>query len=436
MVRYCSLDIIGPEQFSGPPQIASNGRGPLRQLTEAPPWGMLSKGRHGRDGSCEFSGIRMRLQKIFFRETIDGSESWAVDATNLDQINLLVGLNASGKTMTLNVIGSLAGVISGRLTPPLPGGFYEAIFADDRRDGPATKYTLKIHQGQIHREHLAIGKEVVLTRQKTGTGKLRAERVKEMLEFRVPRNQVAVLGKRDSLQHPFLEELHRWAARLLHFRCAGDMGKSRYLVIGPNLTNYSDATQSADDPAKTFHTGKQRHKEKYVHSIIRDMKVLDYQIQAIELAPPTSIAVGDVRGPAVWLVVREKGLEGPTDQLKMSEGMFRVLALLIQVNYALLDDPHRCVLIDDVGEGLDHERAVALVNLLRQKVADTPMQLIMATNNRFVMNHVPLSEWHILRREPNQAVVYDYHNSRAAFEEFETTGLSNFDFFRSGNFAE
>ncbi len=53
----------------------------------------------------------------------------------------------------------------------------------------------------------------------------------------------------------------------------------------------------------------------------------------------------------------------------------------------------------------------------------------MSTNDRFVMNHVPLTEWSVLRRSGNRVVVHNHENSPEAFERFEFTGLSNFDFF-------
>ena len=53
----------------------------------------------------------------------------------------------------------------------------------------------------------------------------------------------------------------------------------------------------------------------------------------------------------------------------------------------------------------------------------------MATNDRFVMNNVPLECWTVLQREGQKCAVYNYNNSKDFFEEFKFTGLNNFDFF-------
>ena len=55
----------------------------------------------------------------------------------------------------------------------------------------------------------------------------------------------------------------------------------------------------------------------------------------------------------------------------------------------------------------------------------------MATNDRFVMNRVPLEYWSVIRRLPNMSKIYNYQNSKELFDNFEFTGLSNFDFFSS-----
>jgi hypothetical protein len=109
--------------------------------------------------------------------------------------------------------------------------------------------------------------------------------------------------------------------------------------------------------------------------------------------------------------------------------MFRALSLVIQLNYSEMTSQGWCVLVDDIGEGLDFERSCALIDLLMAKAKASSLQLIMATNDRFVMNRVPLEYWSILQRHGSQCKVFNYSNARARFDEFRFTGLSNFDFF-------
>lgn len=57
-----------------------------------------------------------------------------------------------------------------------------------------------------------------------------------------------------------------------------------------------------------------------------------------------------------------------------------------------------CIVIDDIGERLDYERSCALIELLMSKATTQQVQLIMTTNDRFVMNKVPLEAWTVLHR--------------------------------------
>lgn len=112
----------------------------------------------------------------------------------------------------------------------------------------------------------------------------------------------------------------------------------------------------------------------------------------------------------------------------MSQGMFRALALLIQVNFAQRSSTGGCLLVDDIGEGLDYERSTALIELLIEKGRRHGIQLIMATNDRFVMNKVPLEYWCVIQRTGAHCKIYNYKNCKQTFDEFKLTGLNNFDF--------
>jgi len=87
------------------------------------------------------------------------------------------------------------------------------------------------------------------------------------------------------------------------------------------------------------------------------------------------------------------------------------------------------VIVDDIGEGLDFERSKSLINLLIGKAQKNSVQLIMASNDRFIMNVVPLEHWIVLHREEGKVRAFNSSNSKSTFEEFEFMGLSNFDFF-------
>lgn len=82
--------------------------------------------------------------------------------------------------------------------------------------------------------------------------------------------------------------------------------------------------------------------------------------------------------------------------------------------------------VDDVGAGLDYVNAgKAARELIAKAKADGIRLVIMATCSRDVMNTVPLMYWSIL--EDGRVINATTHPR--AFEDFEFTGLCNFDFF-------
>lgn len=167
------------------------------------------------------------------------------------------------------------------------------------------------------------------------------------------------------------------------------------------------------------------------------MNTIGYNLNRIFIGPLNSIKVmSDIPVELVGLNVEEKDLADITDQNDMSQGMFRALSLLTQINYNLLSNTANCVLVDDIGEGLDYDRSTSLIKLLISKTANSSTQLIMSTNDRFIMNQVPLQYWSIISRHSGLIKFFNNSNSKEMFEKFEMTGLNNFDFFSSNYYMQ
>jgi len=380
----------------------------------------------------------MRLESLTYSEHNNDPRYWELDELILADVNLVVGMNASGKTRTLNVIGGLASLLSGKRKEVFESADYCARFTGHpNRTTGRMEYLLDIEGGRVIEETLTIDEEQYLRRTKTGRGKIWAEKEQQYIAFKVPETRIAAAAKRDELQHPFLDHLCGWAESVVHVRCGTRMGKDKFVVVGKGPSIKGKFGSDVKNPVATFLSGCNRFgRRAFKTPVKRDMRAIGFPISSISVAPPVSISLSTTVGEAVLLNVREIDLKCETDQHSMSDGMFRALALLIQVNYAIMENPSSCILIDDIGEGLDYERANSLVNVIRAKASSHPVQVIMASNNRFVINGVPIKEWQVAERKGPRVHFYNYCNSRDVFEEFEYTGLSNYDFFRSGFFAE
>lgn len=376
----------------------------------------------------------MLLESIEYNHLPGTPSVWRLKGCTLGNINLIVGKNATGKTKTLKVIHALADLLCGDTKLTFLSGNYKVIFDSN---GSKTKYYLSYDNNRIVQERLIIDSKSYLSRGHGGKGWIRYQKLIKgpgKLEFQISDNELAVFARRDMIQHPFLENLYSWGKSVTYYRFGGQLGQDHMLLSVPSETEKTAQTKlNIKDTTKVVEIFKQGDKEfgkKFTDTIITDMKKVGYRLKDIGICTPDSIIVQTpLPGSLLGIYVQEGDLKAKTDQNEISQGMFRALSLIIQINYSQLAQTPSCILIDDIGEGLDYERSSALVKLLVKKAEGKSIQLIMATNDRFVMNNVPLEYWSLIQRIGGTSRIHNFRNSRELFENFELTGLNNFDFF-------
>lgn len=380
----------------------------------------------------------MKLQKFSYVQFGGQPPEWKVDDFILGQINLIVGRNAVGKTRLLNVINHLGKLLSGEIKELDYNGRFEAYF----EDGSETwVYDVKYDASEIINETLLYNGNDVMRRGLAGIGIIEAEEIEGKavrMRFQTPLRQLGVVAKRDSIQHPYLEGLYEWGHALRHFQFGYEMRPHTlaYRIAANGLNNQIDEKDTTSLVPIFDLAIRQSYGEELKRTVMADMETLGYHITELGIRKPEHTVVeGFMMGELVGVYAKEQDLDAITDQPNMSQGMFRTLSLLIQTTHYMMSKKSGCILIDDIGEGLDFERSCILIDLLREKAKQSTFQLIMSTNNRFVMNRVPLEEWCVLERTKGNVRVRNYANSAAAFEAFKITGLSNFDLFAT-NFLE
>jgi energy-coupling factor transporter ATP-binding protein EcfA2 len=358
---------------------------------------------------------------------------WALKPVPFGKINLIVGRNASGKTRLINVIGGLASLLSGTRRNLFHSAYYKAIFAAGNLEAV---YTVAIENGLVQAETFNYDREVVLDRQSNGRGTIKAVQIQaQKLQFEAPPAQLAAVLRRDAVQHPFLQLLYDWGTSVKHYRFGTDMGAHVVSIEMPGKQP-PDAEKPAPeqplDPNNVhaiFKRGVSRFGDDFKRRILKTLRELDYSVHDVGFE---HLARSEFQGTAIpptVLYARERGLTCNTRQLEMSAGMFRALNLAVQINYWALTGAKICMLVDDVGEGLDFDRATRLIRHLVKQCQENDFQLIMTTNDRFVMNDVPLQYWAVLDRKGHTVRVINKNNSPELFDRFERVGLNNFDFF-------
>lgn len=377
----------------------------------------------------------MKLDSLRFSEFIGEPQEWHLHECTFATVNLVVGKNASGKTRLLNVINGLAQMIRGDHKQVFTSGEYEVRLSSTDY---SYVYNVVINHSVVTAETLSRNGTILLERGKNGIGKIWTEQEQKNMDFEAPQNQLVANIRRDSIQHSFFEKLYDWAKLLRHYSFGTPLGRDLLYGLAAQANGEPPPDAEITDTnlvGKLYDYAFLKFGEPFDQAVLRDLAALGYECTdvGIEVADSTII-----RGmpPSAWLYVQEKGLRTKTHQMNISQGMFRALALVIHINYIVFRGTPRTVLIDDIGEGLDFSRAQSFISMLIGRAEAHNLQLIMTTNDRFVMNGVPLKHWAVLTRHGSEVKVTTPRNTPRVFNEFEELGLNNFDFFSTNFFEE
>ncbi|WP_293337395.1 ATP-binding protein [Microcoleus sp. CAWBG58] len=369
---------------------------------------------------------------------------WRVEECRLSQINLIVGKNASGKSRIAKAIHLLSQLLSVGDTLDARNDEWHLFFDIDRPESK-TEYILKIEKGLVVQEKLIMYGEdnepLLLERDRSGEGTIFAKELNQKIKFQTPKAELTAVKRRDYIQHPFLEKLYQWSNSLRFYEFGTPLGKNFMTLMSYPKIKLSDnkmELKSYNSVVSIFQVGKQEIGDIFIQEIISDMKEIGYNLSEIGTKIPSAIERNfstyntlDGEGLPEFIYIKEEDLNFVTEQSDISQGMFRALSLFIQINYSLLASKPSCIVIDDIGEGLDYQRSSSIIKILIDKAQTGLIQLVMTTNDEFIMNGVPIEYWSLIERTPGSAKLHNIYNSRDKIEEFKFIGLNNFDLFTS-----
>ena len=376
----------------------------------------------------------MSLVKLSYTEYEGTARHWEIDQATFSDINLIVGKNASGKSRLMSVFATLTRLLSGQ-QQLLP--FESSTFLIELElNAQVFIYQLVLKEGSVLGEKLTIDGEEKLVRGEDGAGKIRYEKEGRFLDFQLPLTVLAAVNRLDKIQHPFLMELHQWAKSVALYLFGSDFGKSQVMGITEAEVFFRNPAHPVfDDPnnlVAVYTSAFSQFGELFDHAIIADMNALGYSLTDVGSENIQTIINFPIAALVMFTVEEDLGFKNP--QMHMSQGMFRALALVVHLNICAFSKKKQVILVDDIGEGLDYERATAIINLLISKAKTYGLQLIMTSNDRFVMNEVPLEYWSVLKRKGGIVKLFNAQNASKQFNDFKYLGLNNFDFFASDLF--
>jgi len=355
----------------------------------------------------------MRIKKISYTDY-----NWELENLQLGKVNLIVGRNAVGKTRTLQTIDLLVKMLTQKRDLNW-GAKWSILFENNKGEEISYEFSTS-YQKEIQGvtfEKMLLNGELVLSR---GRGFHYREKVKirnylnngKYEYVHPPINKLAVHTNRDVKKYPFLENIANWAEQSYGFKF-GNI--SPYSLL--NQQEY-DLLTAVEDIPDLFRALTPIDKKE----IIADFNSLGYNITNIFLQK---------REVSPIMFVKEEGIKKAIPHFALSQGMFRSLAVIVYLQYLISRKKPATIVIDDLCEGLDYERATKLGKLLFNKALSNDIQLIATSNDSFLMEVVDLEYWNVLVRDGKKVRGINAKSDPELFEDFKFTGLSNFDFFSS-----
>ena len=350
----------------------------------------------------------MKLVKLSYEDT-----NWQLLNLELSNLNLVVAKNSTGKSRTLATIDLLIKMVNQKRNLNW-GSHWNVEFVNHQNQHIAFNFATKFQANGIvtHEEIKLDGRQVLFRKKDSGEVELYNNLTKRKNTIYPPENKLTFHVNRDIRKYPYLEEIVNWAEQSYGFKF-GNI--SPYAEL--NEQEY-DLLTAVEDIPTLFKVLKKESKKK----LIQDFNSIGYKI--------TDISIQD-KIEYVVLYVKESGLNKPLPHYKLSQGMFRALAVLIYIEYLISRKKPALIIIDDLCEGLDYDKAKKLGNLIFEKCKHSEIQLVATSNDSFLMDTIDIKYWNVLKRENKIVKSLNAKNTSDLFRKFRLTGLSNFDFFSS-----
>lgn len=333
---------------------------------------------------------------------------WSLEGLVFSETSLIVGRNAVGKSKTIEVLNSLVSIILQTTEISDYDSFlYKIIFSDGDKE---LTYSFGCFQGNVTMESLIDQNgNILIKREKNST-------IFFNEEINPPSNKLTINVRRDTKLYPQIEKIVNWAEN----SCG---------ILFNQIITFSNATKlfSTMSKSESLIPMFEKLDDSLKLKVQDELNDLDYSIDKLEI-----VKIGDEKSDVKVLHIEEKGVSSFLWEGLLSQGMQRTLYILVLLFYiASQKKETQTIVIDDFCEGLDYDRSIKLGKYLYKFCLDNNIQLITTSNDSFLMDVVDLKYWNILQREGDKVTAINIYNSPELFEDFEFTGLNNFDLFSS-----
>jgi energy-coupling factor transporter ATP-binding protein EcfA2 len=348
----------------------------------------------------------MKLIKISYK-----SPDWELSNFELGKLNLVVGKNAIGKSRSLDIINEFHQIVTQNMY--LHGNdIWKIELVNSKQQQVVFEYSLKDkeHVVSINTETITIDGEQILVRDGNNhTVKLKNYITGKEDIIHPPADKLTLHVNRDTRKYPYLEEIINWTNQSYGLKFANT--EENNLQYGYGISLFSSLSELF----------KQLNRESRNH-VIQVLNSIGYNISNIMVRAVFKNTL---------LYVKEKNIKKNIPSYDLSQGMFRALATIIYIEYVISKKKPALIIIDDLCEGLDYEKAKKLGQFVFERCENSEIQLVATSNDSFLMDIIDIKHWNILQRNGSKVTSLNSNTHQEVFRKFRLTGLSNFDFFLS-----
>lgn len=337
------------------------------------------------------------------------SLGWSLDHLSLGMSNLIVGKNASGKTRSLDSLMTVRAILAKAIDIKEIEDFdtdLTLIRGDDE-----IKISIAISDNTVVKESFTIN-DIEIIKRDSNSAIFNGEVATP------PANELMIHVRRDVELYPDFEDVIIWADKT---------------VIRSFIETTPPSSEQLYEIVSKFSGEMKKHVVKMANQVgfpITMFDTLENVVGKSTKANKTSLDKLKI------ILFKEKGVPSLLSIHEMSNGMQRTLLLFIFIECLINAKIPAMVAIDDLGEGLDYDRATKVGKLLFETCRESNTQLIATSNEEFMMNIVDIDKWNILVRDGQNVRSITRNTHPEIFEEFRYSGLDNFDFFTSDIFRQ
>lgn len=336
------------------------------------------------------------------------TNQWTLDSLSLGKTNLIVGKNSAGKTRTLNALLTVKSVLAQKYDLENVEDFDTELELTSAND--LISISLAISEKKVVKERLTFNGKDVIVRNKNICS-IDGETVNP------PDNQLLMLVRRDTTRYPYIEDIISWADDT---------------VIRSFIDTRNPTSQQLYSIVSDFSDNMKKHVIEMANKVGFPLTMIDTWENAFKI-DVTKIDPANLE-KLKFILFKEEDVTPFLFLEEMSNGMQRTVMLFIFIELITNMGYPALVAIDDLGEGLDYERATKVGKLLFEVCEKNNVQLIATSNEEFMMNIVDIGRWNILVRNGQNVKSITSESHPEVFDEFKFSGLDNFDFFTSDVF--